>query len=186
MSLHTNLLYDVAAVPNLGMEFYLGKHFSIESNWMYGWWKSDSAHTYWRLYGGELTIRKWFGKRAKEKPLTGHHLGLYGQALTYDFVLGRSGQIGGVPGGSLWDRANFGGGIEYGYSLPIGKRLNLDFSIGIGYFTGEYQQYDTVDDCYVWQATKYRHYIGPTKAEISLVWLIGRDNINPMKKGGKR
>lgn len=40
-----------------------------------------------------------------------------------------------------------------------------------------------LDGHYVWQATKNRHWFGPTKAEISLVWLLGRGNSNN-KKGG--
>ena len=57
---------------------------------------------------------------------------------------------------TLWDKANFGAGLEYGYSLPIATRLNLDFNIGLGYFWGEYQEYIPQDNCYVWQSTKYR------------------------------
>lgn len=85
MSLKTNLLYDVALVPNVGAEFYLGRGWSLGGSWMYAWWSSDKRHRYWRTYGGELNLRKYFGRRASEKPLTGHHLGLYGQMLTYDF-----------------------------------------------------------------------------------------------------
>ena len=66
MALKTNLLYDVALVPNLGAEFYLGRGWSIGGNWMYAWWKSDRRHDYWRLYGGELDVRKYFGRRAVE------------------------------------------------------------------------------------------------------------------------
>ena len=52
MALKTNMLYDVLAVPNIGVEFYLGKNWSISGNWMYGWWKKNSSHRYWRIYGG--------------------------------------------------------------------------------------------------------------------------------------
>jgi len=185
MSLQTNLLYDILATPNIGVEFYLGKGFSLDANWMYAWWHSDPAHFYWRNYGGDLALRWWFGRKAKAKPLTGHHLGIYGQVLTYDYAFGGRGQIGGVPGGAIWDRTNYGGGLEYGYSVPVAKRLNLDFTIGAGYLGGEYHDYVVQDDCYVWQATKHRHWFGPTKAEISLVWLIGRNNYN-RGKGGLR
>ena len=41
MALKTNMLYDVLAVPNIGLEFYLGKNWSIAGNWMYGWWKKE-------------------------------------------------------------------------------------------------------------------------------------------------
>lgn len=184
MSLRSNLLYDAALVPNIGVEFYLGKGWSIGGNWMYAWWKNDRRHNYWRVYGGELDVRRYFGRRATEKPLTGHHVGLYGQMLTYDFELGGKGYIGGKPGGALWDKMSWGVGLEYGYTLPIGRRLNLDFGIGIGYLGGEYWEYKPVDNHYVWQATKQRHWFGPTKAEISLVWLLGRGNIN--QKGGEQ
>lgn len=185
MALKTNLLYDVALVPNIGAEFYLGRGWSLGGNWMYAWWNSNKRHNYWRLYGGELEIRKYFGRRAVEKPLTGHHLGLYGQLFTYDFELGGTGYMGGKPGGTLWEKMNYAVGLEYGYSLPVARRLNLDFVIGVGYWGGEYHTYDPIDDHYVWKETRQRHWFGPTKAEISLVWLIGRDNYNE-KKGGKR
>lgn len=186
MALKTNMLYDALAVPNLGVEFYLGRNWSVDADWMYAWWKTDRRHWYWRTYGGEIGIRKWFGKRAKEKPLQGHHLGLYGQLVTYDLEMGGKGIMGGKPGGSLWDKANWGVGIEYGYSLPIAYRLNIDFTLGVGYLGGEYWEYKPEDDCYVWQSTKRRRWFGPTKAEVALVWLIGRGNYNKDKgrKGG--
>lgn len=184
MALKTNLLYDALVTPNIGAEFYLGKNWSAGANWMYAWWKNGSTHKYWRIYGGDIYVRRWFGKKAEEKPLTGHHIGIYGQALTYDFCDGDRGYMGGEPGGTLWDRASFAGGIEYGYSHPIARRLNLDFTIGVGYLGGRYYEYIPQDGCYVWQATKNRKWFGPTKAEVSLVWLIGRGNYNK-EKGGR-
>lgn len=183
MSVKTNMLYDALAVPNIGLEFYLGKNWSVAGNWMYGWWDTNKKHRYWRTYGGDLAIRKWFGKKANEKPLTGHHLGIYGQMFTYDFEWGGKGYMGGQPGGTLWDELNYAAGVEYGYSLPIARRLNIDFTIGLGYWGGKYYEYTPLDGHYVWQVTKNRHWFGPTKAEISLVWLLGRGNSND-KKGG--
>ncbi len=182
MGLKTNLLYDALAIPSIGAEFYVGKNWSVGANWMYGWWDNDSKHRYWRAYGGDINVRRWFGKRAEEKPLTGHHIGLYAGVVTYDFELGGKGYMGGLPHRSLWDRCNYLGGIEYGYSLPVGRRINIDFTIGIGYMGGKYLEYTPKDNHYVWQETKQRHWFGPTKAEISLVWLIGCDNYN--RKGG--
>ena len=177
MALKTNMLYDLALVPNGGVEFYLGKNLSVAGNWMYSWWKSDKVNWYWRVYGGDLALRYWFGNETKEKPLQGHHLGVYGQMLTYDVEVGNK--------GILADRWSWSAGVEYGYSLPIARRLNLDFTLGVGYHTGEFYEYIPIDGHYVWQATKIRHYMGPTKAEISLVWLLGRGNENT-DKGGKR
>ena len=78
----------------------------------------------------------------------------------------------------------FGGGLEYGYSMAVGRRLNLDFSLGIGYQGGEYKEYEPQGDRYAWQATRQRHWFGPTKAEVSLVWLLGGSGRS--KKGGDK
>ena len=75
--------------------------------------------------------------------------------------------------------------MEYGYSLPIARRLNLDFALGVGYWGGKYYKYIPRDGHYVWQATRNRHWFGPTKAGVSLVWLIGRGNTNSTKGGAK-
>ncbi|WP_276881576.1 DUF3575 domain-containing protein [Bacteroides heparinolyticus] len=175
MAVKTNLLYDAVVVPNLGLEFYLGRGWSVAGNWMYTWLKNDNRYRYHRIYGGDLEVRRWlsYGR----KPLTGHHMGIYGLLLTYDLEWGGKGYLG--------DRWSYGGGISYGYSAPVGRRLNLDFTLGIGYLGGEYFEYVPREGHYLWQATKKRRWFGPTKAEVSLVWLLGHDNVNK-KKGGKR
>lgn len=174
IGLKTNMLYDALAVPNIGAEIYLGRNWSISGNWMYAWWKTDRKHWYWRTYGGDVAIRKWFGQKAREKPLTGHHVGLYGQIITYDFETGGRGY--------LADKWSYAAGVEYGYSLPVGKRFNIDFTLGVGYMGGTYKEYLPDKECYVWQSTKQRNWFGPTKAEISLVWLIGYGNYNKTNK----
>ena len=185
MGIKTNMLYDLAAVPNIGAEFYLGSNFSIAANYAHAWWSKEEKGFYWRYYGAEASIRWWFGKPTRIKPLQGHHLGVNYQILTYDFQLGKTGIMAGMPKGNLVDRANHVVALEYGYSLPIARRLNLDFNVGFGYHWGLFEEYDAVDGHSVWQATKRRQYFGPTKLEISLVWLIGCGNYNK-DKGGKR
>lgn len=182
VDIKTNLLYDIALLPNVGAEFFIGRNWSLTADWMYGWWDRDKSHYYWRAYGGWIGLRRWFGRKAAEKPLTGHHIGLFAGAVTYDFELGKGGIMGGIPHGTLWDRCNFISGIEYGYSLPISRRLNIDFSIAIGYIGGKYLKYSPKDGFYMWQSTHKINWFGPTKAEVSLVWLLGHDNYN-RKKG---
>lgn len=183
LGLKTNLLYDALVVPNVGAEIYLGRGWSLAAGWMYTWLRSDRRHRYHRIYGGDLEARRWlsYGR----KPLTGHHVGLYAQMLTYDLEWGGRGYLG--------DRWSYGGGVAYGYSAPIGRRLNIDLTLGIGYLGGKYYEYvpkgwceEHHRECYLWQATKQRHWFGPTRAEVSLVWLIGHDNHNRKKKGGNR
>ena len=173
MAVKTNMLYDALLTPNIGVEFYLGKNYTISADWMYAWWKKHSIAWWHRTYGGDLEFRRYFGRVANEKPLQGWHVGLYGGIVTYDFDWGGRGYLG--------DRWSYGGGLSFGYSMPWKRRLNLDFTVGIGYLGGEYKEYLPLDGCYVWQCTKQRNYIGPTKIEVSLVWLIGRGNYNEGK-----
>ena len=178
MAIKSNMLFDAAMTPNAGIEFYLGAGFSLSANWQYAWWKRDKSAFYWRTYGGDVEARYWFGKAAKAKPLTGHHVGLYCQLFTYDFEFGGK--------GLLAPKWSWAAGASYGYSLPIHRVLNIDFVVGAGYHTGIYYEYLPIDGQYVWQATKRRHWIGPTKAEVTLVWLIGCDNYNRNPKFDKK
>jgi len=177
-AIKTNTLYDALLTPNIGVEFYLGKRFSLAADWHYAWWKRDPISWYHRTYGGDIELRKYFGTKSKEKPLQGWHAGLYGQILTYDFDWGARGY--------LADRWSYACGASLGYSVPVRHRLNIDFTLGVGYMWGEYKEYLPIDDCYVWQVTKQRRWIGPTRFEISLVWQLGRGNVNEGKKGGRR
>ena len=175
-ALKSNLLYDALLVPNLSLEASIGSGWTLGAGGMFAWWSKDAKHRYWRIYGGDLEIRKYFGTLAKSKPLQGHHLGIYGNFLTYDFEFGAKG---------YQSKATYAAGIRYGYSHPIANRLNLDFALGIGYLHSNYKTYVPRDGCYVYQETKKRKWLGPTQAEISLVWLLGKGNTNK-KKGGKK
>ena len=175
-ALKSNLLYDALLIPNLSLEASIGSGWTLGAGGMLAWWSKDAKHRYWRIYGGDLEIRKYFGALSKSKPLQGHHLGIYGDFLTYDFEFGAKG---------YQSKATYAAGIKYGYSHPIAKRLNLDFALGIGYLHSNYKTYVPRDGCYVYQETKKRKWLGPTQAEISLVWLLGKGNTNK-KKGGKK
>ena len=175
-ALKSNLLYDALLIPNLSLEASIGSGWTLGAGGMLAWWSKDAKHRYWRIYGGGLEIRKYFGTLSKSKPLQGHHLGIYGDFLTYDFEFGAKG---------YQSKATYAAGIKYGYSHPIANRLNLDFALGIGYLHSNYKTYVPRDGCYVYQETKKRKWLGPTQAEISLVWLLGKGNTNK-KKGGKK
>ena len=176
LALKTNLLYDAVLIPNIGVEVSLGKQWTASADWFYTWFSSDNRHRYWQGYGGYLTVRRYFANHSTfhiphSTLPTGHHLGAYVLGLTYDVEWGGRGYQA--------DHFGFGAGLEYGYALPTSNRLLLDFSIGIGFQDGEYKEYEPQGNRYVWQATRQRHWFGPTKAEVTLKWLLGK------KGGGK-
>ena len=127
-SLRTNALYDAFLIPNIGVAYSWDDRWSAHLHWMYGWWKNDSRHRYWRTYGGELEVRYWLGTRSDAQQVRGHHVGLYGQMLTYDFEWGGRGYLG--------DKWSYAGGVSYGYAWRLAERWRLDCSMGVGYFGG--------------------------------------------------
>ena len=77
----------------------------------------------------------------------------------------------------MLDDTNYAGGIEYGYSILLQPHLTLDFVLGVGYMGGLYHNYVKMDGCKVWQLTGRRHWLGPTKAEITLRYEIGKGGV---------
>lgn len=182
MAIKNNLIYDAALLPNLTIEIPFGHNYNwsigIEGNW--SWWNTNAdSYYYHRIQMAGAELRRWFGNKTGN-PLNGWFVGAYGYGGTYDVRLftnknSDEGQL------SNW---SYSGGLTFGYAMPIAKRFNLEFGFGIGYFGGEYHKY-TVGTCGVcgfpWQSTHQRSYMGLTKANISLVWLIG--NVTNKNKG---
>ena len=170
--LSTNMLYDAALVPNVGVEYAFGRHWSAKVNAMYAWWSNDSRHRYWRVAGGSVEMRRWFGTNVEAFELRGHHMGAYLGAYRYDFELGDTGNMADF---------NYSVGVSYGYSMPIARKLSLDLGVSVGYIGGKYTKYDYEYECYMWKADMRRNYFGVTRAEASLVW-----HIELGRKGGEK
>ena len=164
VAIKSNLLYDIVALPNLGIEVNIYDNLTIYGDVVYAGWNLPARYLYWNMYGAQYGIRKYFGRASSERSFTGHHAGIYGQALAYDFQAGNIGQQ--TP------EINFSAGVEYGYSFPIALNLNLDVEIGIGYLWGKYYEYVVTDSHNTWRGTIQRAWVGPTKASVSLVCLI--------------
>lgn len=178
----TNLLYDAALTPNIGVGLCFADRVTVFADWMHAWWSNRAERRYWRVYGGDVEVRLQLGHGRSLNPLSGHRVGVYASLVTYDFQFGRD------RTGVMGDKYNYAVGASYGYSLPIARRLSLDFSLGIGYMWGRYKKQHLEDTHDVWQSTHRRRWFGPTRAEIGLTWLIGSGNVNTprARKGGKR
>lgn len=180
----TNLLYDAAAVPTVNAEVAFAERWSVGAEGSYIWIRNYNRNRHWRIEGGQVYVRRWWGQRGGQ-PLTGHHLGVYGQLYTFQIQLADShGFISGRPGEDLGGRPGWGVGVEYGYSLRLAHRLSLDFNIGLGYFRTTVNRYGPcADPCCCTDCPSPHHYelqrshtvnwVGPTRAGISLVWCIG-------------
>ena len=164
LSLSTNLLYDVVMAPSLGAEVNLGKNLSLAAHGTWNWFDGSLLYKHVRIVTGDAEVRYWLTKDPAQIMRRGHHVGVYGAVYRYDFYFDNKG-----------DQAdlNWGGGLSYGYALGLSSHFSLDFSLAVGFVGGKYRTYEHIDDEYqhdVWTADKVRRYVGPTKAEVSLIW----------------
>ena len=186
VALKTNLLLDAVTALNFAVEVPFGKHFSAEYFQTTPWWeaKSNKFCLQFLSFGGQA--KWWFLPRTKpasenlkqRDALVGHYVGLYGWGGWGDLQFGRN----------LCQQFDFwSAGLTYGYSMPVSRHLNMEFSISFGYANIAYQHYVPTEDWSLLvrdpENAGTLHYFGPTKAEISLVVPI-RATIG--KKGGRR
>lgn len=175
------MLLDAALVPNIGLRVPIGQRFTASADWMYARWSCASSHRYWRIYGGDVEMLYRIGSVAPNAGrFAGHHIGVYASLMCYDFQFGTS------HPGVLSDKFNYAAGISYSYSMPVAPRLNIEFSIGLGYMWGRYKKHTPIDDHDVWLSTHRLRWLGPTKAGISLVWMLGGSPADKNGKGGSR
>lgn len=172
----TNLLYDAVAIPNIGVIAGLGQGWALGIDGYYADWSHRSHSRFWRVQGAKLSVRKLINNR---KSYTGGwFIEAYSQLFRYNICSGGTGYMSGYSGARFFKHPTWGVGLAAGYSLALSKHLSIDFAIGAGYLTGQYQTYRLKDNHLVWQSTRQRNYFGPTEAAAGLVWHFG--------KGGSR
>lgn len=170
--LRTNGLYDLALCPNIGLEFQTSLGLAFQFDYVGAWWNSPSKNRFFSNYGFQSEIRYYFKKDNPAIPFRGLHVGVYGQMVTYDFEFGGEGYQ--CP--ALDD--SFGLGISGGYSMPISKKWNIDFTLGLGYFQSKYSVYEPNVNNTKWIETNKKRlkFWGPTKAEVTFVYNLNKRN----------
>ena len=163
LAVKNNLLYDLALSPNIEVEIPIGKRWSLNTEYKCPWWRNSKHDFCYQLLSGGMEGRCWLGNRQKRNRLTGHFIGLYAEGGIYDFQLRGDGYQGKYYGAA---------GVTYGYARQLARHFSLEFSLGIGYLTTEYKKYTPYEGDIIWTNSGRYNFIGPTKAKISLVWLI--------------
>lgn len=166
LAIKSNLLYDVVLIPNIEIELPIKDNWSIEAQAMCGWWLMGNNSRCWQIQAADIEGRYWFTNRGRA--LTGWFAGLFASAGFYDF------QIQETEG--LQGEFYVLTGVSGGYSMPIGKRLNLEFAAGVGYIVNNYQRYVIYEEEYLvadGDMMRFQSFF-PAKLEISLGWLLFR------------
>jgi hypothetical protein len=164
LALKTNLLYDILSLTNFSIEVPFWKdNMSVLYYHQFPWWTWGQADNEFctRFLSIGAEARWWF--KTKDR-LNGHFLGAYSESGKYDFEYQRR---------ICYQGEFYSAGLSYGYAMPIGRNLNLEFSISAGYASIAYRGYTPSEDYEIlWRDPNKvgrLHYFGPTKAQVSLV-----------------
>ena len=162
----TNLLADLVTAVNLGVEVPLGENFSVNAHFTFPWWTAGPYGNKYalQLLDAEGELRWWFAKG--EERFEGHYVALQGSGGKFDLQWGRD--IG------CYQCYNWGVGLSYGYAMSLGKHLNMEFALTLGYLAIDYQHYVPSPDWSVLLRDNAKagvlHYFGPTGLKVSLVY----------------
>lgn len=175
VGLKTNLLYDATSTMNLGLEVALSQRVTLEvSGNLNPWTFSNNKKMKHILVQPE--VRWWTCER-----YNGHFFGVHahwahynwGGMLPWGFRNGK--MFGKIENRNLMNHRYqgwlAGAGLTYGYQWMLSKHWNLEASIGLGYAYLKYDKYPC-HKCGRKIGEESKHYFGPTKAALSLIYLF--------------
>lgn len=170
VGIKTNTLYWLTTTPNIGLEYRVGERLTLSASLGYNAIKfpdslGEGTDPNPKLHHWLLMpeVKYWFC-RPFERSFFGVHA-LYGNY-----------NAGGIKFIKFMKNARFdgygvGGGISYGYQWAWGNRWGIEASLGVGYIYLQYDKYNC-GNCGKKLGRFSRHYVGPTKAALSLIYYI--------------
>lgn len=174
VAVKTNLLYDATSTLNLGVEFGMGRKWTMDVSGNYNPWtfSDNKKMKHWLI---QPEARYWLCEK-----FNGHFFGLHAHYAEYNW----GGMLPfGFKDGSMFGIKNdqmqnyryqgwlAGAGISYGYQWVLGKHWGLEATIGAGYAYMKYEKYPCAT-CGKKIGAETKHYFGPTKAGITLIYII--------------
>ncbi len=154
-AVHSNLLYDLALTPNMGIECRIG-YASIIVN---GYWAHidwDAGNKTYRLWAVSPELRFYMPESKR------FYAGAMFQKGELNLKLNQTGRQGYF----------IGGGLTLGYLANLGNRTKLDLSVGLGYVNYEYDSYQYIDRMNIRTGSDKTNWWGITKIGIIFVWII--------------
>lgn len=157
----TNVAYLAATVANLGIEYSLGEHYSIDLPVIYSPY-TVSRDFRLRFLAVQPEFRYWL-----RKPLQGHFFGVHLNMGAFNVAVNSNTRYQSPDG-------FYGVGISYGYVLPIARHWAAEFTLGAGYVYTKYDSYYNIPNGALLERGIRYNYWGLTKVEISLSYRFGK------------
>ncbi len=169
VALKTNLLYDAATTPNLGIEIGVGEKHSVQvfyglNPWKFGHGDDVKFLKHWVV---NPEWRHWFCHRFNGSFVGIHAFGGQFNAAKIKMPFGWWKEL----EDNRFEGWFVGGGISYGYQWVMSKHWNLEAAIGVG---AAYIKYDKFGcgSCGKKLDDGDKIYVGPTKLALSLMYLF--------------
>lgn len=167
----TNLLYDITATANLGIEFKVAPKWTVDiSGNLNAWTFSDNKK--WKHWVLQPEARYWLCERFNGH-FVGAHLvgGIYNMGnwnTDFTFLGTDFGQL----KEHRYEGWLVGAGIAYGYHWMLGRHWSVEAEIGIGYVYTQADKYECPRCGEQLENNKSHHYVGPTKAAVNLIYVF--------------
>jgi hypothetical protein len=162
----TNLLWDATATINLGVELKLSRHYTLDLPVNFNAW-SRNEEKKWKHFLLQPELRWWLCESFYSHFLGFHafygHYNAGGIKLPFKYLPELA--------SNRYQGDLYGVGLSYGYQWILSPHWNLETTIGIGYARLEHERF-ACGKCGDKLESSSRNYFGPTKAGISLIYII--------------
>jgi hypothetical protein len=162
-AIKSNLLYMATTTMNASAEFGIGRRWTADLSVGYNPFKLQEVGMN-QLWFAQPELRYWFCQRFER-----HFIGLH--AIYGEYNIGPVTFLTDTFKQYRYKGRSVGAGISWGYHTPISKRWALETSLGVGYVKLDYDKHDCYE-CDKIVESRDRNYFGPTKAAVSLIFMI--------------
>ena len=166
LAVKSDLLTGALSSPNLSVEVKLSDRFTLEAGFHYNPFPAGGDKR-WKHWFVQPELRYWMCQ-----PFGGHFFGahlMYGVYNAGEMKL-PLGLFKGVRS-SRYEGDFLGLGVSYGYHFILSPRWSIETSLGVGFLHIGYERYRCLH-CGEQTGGGYKNFIAPTRAAVSLVYLI--------------
>lgn len=162
IALSSNLLSWATLAPNLGIEAYIGKSFSVAADGSYGLWDYSRTYQSHSLQTWSVGAEARYWLQARQHGFRRTYVGISVRGGEYDFNDSKKG----YKGEALL------AGITAGYCFALRGNWFLDAGLGIGYIHTRYDRYflNRRFRRYEFNGERTRNVFGLTNLHASLVY----------------
>jgi len=169
VGIKNNLIYDAFLTPNLGLEIGLGEKTTLDLEAGYNWFDlNKDKNKKLKHWLAQPELRFWSCER-----FNGFFWGIHAHGGEFNVANIK------MPFGILhtledhrYEGHFYGGGASVGYQWIIGKRWNLEASIGAGYAHYKYDKYLGDDPCADCLKHASKNYWGGNQSDALLYLLL--------------